>query len=276
VEPLRLRHLPLVGGGWVGFRYLPLVGGGWVGFRHLPLVTPPLVKGRMGGVSPKTNFKTDSRQIQEKLARVMQGSTVDTSQAAMTAHQQAEAAGHHGHPDHRLFGVYVFLFAESMIFLGLFAAYLTFRAVSDVWPPEGTPELELLLPTVNTIILVSSSFVMNRGNQAIRKNDVGGMRTWFLITALMGLVFLLGQGYEYFTNEFSLTDNLFTSTFYVLTGFHGLHVTFGLGLIGVVLLRSIKAGRYTSASHFGPEAAEIYWHFVDVVWIVLFTILYLL
>ncbi|MDC0831865.1 cytochrome B6 [Leptolyngbya valderiana BDU 20041] len=205
----------------------------------------------------------------------MQGSTVDTSQTAMAVSQHAEASGHGDHPDHRIFGVYVFLLAESMIFLGLFAAYLTFRAVADVWPPQGTPELELLLPTANTIILVSSSFVMNRGNQAIRQNDVAGMRKWFAITALMGAVFLLGQGYEYFTNEFSLTDNLFTSTFYVLTGFHGLHVTFGLGLIAVVLLRSLKSGRYTNESHFGPEAAELYWHFVDIVWIVLFTILYL-
>ncbi|MGC9504117.1 cytochrome c oxidase subunit 3 [Baaleninema sp.] len=206
----------------------------------------------------------------------MQGSTVDMSQTAMVTPQHAEASGHGDHPDYRIFGVYVFLFAESMIFLGLFAAYLTFRAVADVWPPQGTPELELLLPTVNTIILVSSSFVMNRGNRAIRQNDVSGMRKWFAITALMGAVFLLGQGYEYFTNEFSLTDNLFTSTFYVLTGFHGLHVTFGLALIGAVLVRSIDGDRYSSESHFGPEAAELYWHFVDIVWIVLFTILYLL
>ncbi|MCT7972677.1 cytochrome c oxidase subunit 3 [Laspinema olomoucense] len=206
----------------------------------------------------------------------MQG-TIDTSKAAIQAeHGAGTHGGHHGdHPDHRIFGIIIFLVAESMIFLGLFAAYLTFRAVSPEWPPEGTPEMELLLPGVNTIILISSSFVMNRGNAAIKKNDVNGLRFWFGLTALMGAVFLAGQLYEYFHTGFGLTDNIFTSTFYVLTGFHGLHVTFGLLLILAVLWKSLKAGHYSSASHFGPEAAEIYWHFVDVVWIVLFTILYL-
>ncbi len=206
----------------------------------------------------------------------MQG-TIDTSNVAIQAeHGAGTHAGHHGdHPDHRIFGLIIFLVAESMIFLGLFAAYLTFRSVSPAWPPEGTPEMELLLPGVNTIILISSSFVMNRGNAAIKKNDVKGLRFWFAITAVMGAVFLVGQLYEYFHTGFGLTDNIFTSTFYVLTGFHGLHVTFGLLLILAVLWQSLKAGHYSSKSHFGAEAAELYWHFVDVVWIVLFTILYL-
>ncbi|MBO0352097.1 heme-copper oxidase subunit III [Phormidium pseudopriestleyi FRX01] len=206
----------------------------------------------------------------------MQG-TIDTSNAAIQAeHGAGTHGGHHGdHPDHRIFGIIIFLVAESMIFLGLFAAYLTFRSVSPAWPPEGTPEMELLLPGINTIILISSSFVMNRGNAAIKKNDVKGLRFWFGATAVMGAVFLAGQLYEYFHTGFGLTDNIFTSTFYVLTGFHGLHVTFGLLLILAVLWQSLKAGHYSKESHFGPEAAEIYWHFVDVVWIVLFTILYL-
>jgi cytochrome c oxidase subunit 3 len=197
--------------------------------------------------------------------------TVDTTPPAIeTSH------AHGGHPDHRLFGMLVFLFAEAMIFLGLFAAYLTFRSVAEVWPPAGTPELELTLPGINTLILISSSFVMNRGNQAIKQNDVNGLRLWFTLTAILGALFLVGQGYEYYHNPFGLTDNLFTSTFYVLTGFHGLHVCFGLSLICVVLLRSRQPGRYSSASHFGVEATELYWHFVDIVWIVLFLILYLL
>ncbi|MGL5194516.1 MAG: cytochrome c oxidase subunit 3 [Chroococcales cyanobacterium] len=206
----------------------------------------------------------------------MQG-TIDTSNAAIQAeHGAGTHGGHHGdHPDHRIFGIIMFLVAESMIFLGLFAAYLTFRSVTPDWPPEGTPEMELLLPGVNTIILISSSFVMNRGNAAIKKNDVKGLRFWFGLTALMGAVFLAGQLYEYFHTGFGLADNIFTSTFYVLTGFHGLHVTFGLLLILAVLWKSLKAGHYSGESHFGPEAAELYWHFVDVVWIVLFTILYL-
>ena len=115
-----------------------------------------------------------------------------------------------------------------MIFLGLFSAFLLYRATVPVWPPAGTPELELLLPGVNSLILISSSFVMHRGQSAIKKNDVSGLRFCFGLTALMGIIFLAGQMYEYFHLEFGIRTNLFASCFYVLTGFHGLHVTFGL------------------------------------------------
>ncbi len=205
----------------------------------------------------------------------MQGSTVDSAKAALNYHG-AETAGHEAHPDHRIFGLIVFLGAESMIFLGLFMAYLTFRAVYPSWPPEGTPERELLLPGINTLILISSSFVIHQADVAIKKNNVGGLRKWFAFTALMGVVFLAGQLYEYHNLEFGLTTNLYASTFYVLTGFHGLHVFLGLGLILAVLWRAQQKGHYSSEHHFGVEAAELYWHFVDVVWIVLFLLLYIL
>ncbi|GAB4349276.1 MAG: heme-copper oxidase subunit III [Cyanophyceae cyanobacterium] len=205
----------------------------------------------------------------------MQGSTVNST-TAIGVEQGHGHGGHGAHPDHRLFGIFVFLVAEAMIFLGLFAAYLTFRAVAPEWPPAGTPKLELLLPGINTLILISSSFVVHRADEAIKKDDVKSMRLWFAITAAMGAVFLVGQLYEYFHLEFGLTDNLFASTFYVLTGFHGLHVAFGLMLMLAVLWRSRREGHYSSQSHFGIEAAELYWHFVDVIWIILFVLLYLL
>lgn len=175
-----------------------------------------------------------------------------------------------------MFGVVVFLIAESMIFLGLFTAFMIYRSILPSWPPEGTPELELLLPGINTAILIASSFVMHRGDTAIKKNDVSGLRFWYTLTAIMGAAFLAGQAYEYAHLGFGLTTNVFTSSFYVLTGFHGLHVTVGLLLILSVLWRSQKSDHYSSEEHFGPEAAELYWHFVDVVWIVLFTLVYLL
>jgi len=204
----------------------------------------------------------------------MQGSTVDESQTLNDT--QAEAAEEQEHPDLRMFGVVLFLVAESMIFLGLFSAYLIYASVMPQWPPEGTPELELLLPGGNSIILISSSFVMHRGQSAIKKNDVSGLQFWFGLTALMGAIFLGGQLYEYSNLEFGLTTNLFTSCFYVLTGFHGLHVTVGLLLILFVLQRSTRQGHYTSEQHFGVEASELYWHFVDVVWVILFGLVYLL
>jgi cytochrome c oxidase subunit 3 len=206
----------------------------------------------------------------------MQSSAIEESQLALGTHAEVAHGHHGGHPDYRLFGVVLFLVAESAIFLGLFSAYGIYRTTMTVWPPKGTPELELLLPTVNTIILVSSSFVMHFGQRAIKKNDVSGLQLWFGITALMGFIFLIGQGYEYTHTGFGLTTNLFTSCFYVLTGFHGLHVSFGLLLILGVLWRSRQKGHYSSSSHFGVEAAELYWHFVDVIWIILFVLVYLL
>jgi cytochrome c oxidase subunit III len=207
----------------------------------------------------------------------MQGSTIDTAQVELNHSEIAHTASHHHeHPDHRVFGLLVFLFSEGMLFLGLFAAYLTFRSVAPAWPPEGTPELELLLPGVNTAILVSSSFVIHQADAAIKRDDIKSVRWWFLATFVMGVIFLCGQLYEYNHLEFGLTTNLFASTFYVLTGFHGFHVFVGLTIIALVGLRSLKPGAFLGGKHYGIEAASIYWHFVDIIWIILFLLLYIL
>jgi cytochrome c oxidase subunit III len=209
----------------------------------------------------------------------MQASTTNLSNPTREDHFKAEEtpiAHEVEHHDYRLFGIFVFLLAEGMIFLGLFTAYLTFRAVAPGCSSPETPDLELLLPTVNTVILIASSFVIHQADKAIKNNNVKGLQTWFLVTAAMGAIFLCGQLYEYYHLEFGLKTNVFASTFYVLTGFHGLHVTFGLILIAAVWWRSLKKGHYSSEHHFGVEAAELYWHFVDVVWIVLFFLLYIL
>jgi cytochrome c oxidase subunit 3 len=209
----------------------------------------------------------------------MQGSSVNPSQAELNYSATTDSvAGHHSeHPDLRLFGFIVFLVSESMLFLGLFVAYFAFRVVTPTWPPAGTPELELILPGINTIILLSSSFVIHRADTAIKeKGDVKAARLWFLLTMAMGATFLAGQVYEYNHLGFGLTTNLFASTFYVLTGFHGLHVLVGLLLMSAVLWRSRRPGHYSTTRHFGIEATEVYWHFVDVIWIILFLILYIL
>ena len=207
----------------------------------------------------------------------MQGSTFDQTQALDPSEVHAPAAGHHSeHPDLRLFGFIVFLVSESMLFLGLFVAYFTFRAVAPSWPPVGTPDLEVLLPGINTIILLSSSFVIHNADVAVKKNNVAGFRIWFLLTMAMGITFLAGQLYEYNHLEFGLKTNLFSSTFYVLTGFHGLHVLVGILMMAAVLWRSRREGHYSDKSHFGIEAVEVYWHFVDVIWVLLFLILYIL
>lgn len=208
----------------------------------------------------------------------MQGSTIDKSQTILgttNPTEQVTVSQHEEHPDFRVFGLLVFLASESLMFGGLFAAYLIYRGAAGVWPPEGT-EVELFVPTINTIILVSSSFVIHQGDIAIKKNDVSRMRLWYVLTAIMGAVFLGGQLYEYLTLGYGLTTNVFANCFYLMTGFHGLHVTVGILLILGVLWRSRREGHYSSTKHIGVEMAEIYWHFVDIIWIVLFTLLYIL
>ena len=191
--------------------------------------------------------------------------------------EQEHSHGEHAeHPDHRMFGLATFLVADAMTFAGFFAAYLTFKAVNPL-PDGAIYELELPLPILNTVLLLVSSATFHRAGQAIRQDDHGRCRRWLLITAGLGLAFLVSQMVEYFTLPFGLTDNLYASTFFAATGFHGLHVTLGTLMILIVWWQARQPqGRVTAADHFPLEAAELYWHFVDGIWVILFVILYLL
>jgi cytochrome c oxidase subunit III len=187
----------------------------------------------------------------------------------------APPTDHAEHPDYRTLGLFTFLLSESLMFGALFAVYLIFRGESIKWPPEGT-EVELILPLINTIILVSSSFVIHLGDTAVKKNDIPGLQKWYGITALMGAIFLGGQVYEYLNLGYGLKTNVFANCFYLMTGFHGLHVFLGILLILGVIWRSRRDGHYSEHKHTGVEMAEIYWHFVDVIWIILFALIYIL
>ena len=190
-------------------------------------------------------------------------------------HHSSEHHGSDHHGDHRLFGLATFLVADGMTFAGFFAAYLTFRAVNPL-PAGASYELELLLPTINTLLLLVSSLTFHRAGAALRRSDAAGCQRWLLITAALGFSFLAGQMKEYFSLPFGLTDNLFASTFYAITGFHGLHVTLGGLMILIVWWQSRAGGRVNAGNPFPLEAAELYWHFVDGIWVVLYGILYLL
>ena len=193
-----------------------------------------------------------------------------------TKDQNHSHGEHAEHPDHRMFGLATFLVADAMTFAGFFAAYLTFKAVNPL-PDGAIYELELPLPILNTGLLLVSSATFHRAGQAIRQDDHGRCRRWLLITAGLGLAFLVSQMVEYFTLPFGLTDNLYASTFFAATGFHGLHVTLGTLMILIVWWQARQPqGRVTAADHFPLEAAELYWHFVDGIWVILFVILYLL
>ena len=180
------------------------------------------------------------------------------------------------HPDHRMFGLATFLVADAMTFAGFFAAYLTFKAVNPLMP-GAIYELELPLPTLNTILLLVSSATFHRAGVNLRKQQNERCRLWLMLTAILGLAFLASQMVEYFTLPFGLADNLYASTFYALTGFHGLHVTLGTLMILIVWWQCrTPSGRISANNHFPLEAAELYWHFVDGIWVILFVILYLI
>ncbi len=194
-----------------------------------------------------------------------------TEQSSTTEDLQQEE-----HADHRMFGLATFLVADGMTFAGFFAAYLTYKAVNPLLP-DAIYELELPLPTLNTILLLVSSATFHRAGKALNNNEAKLCQRWLLITASLGIAFLASQMVEYFTLPFGLTDNVYASTFYALTGFHGLHVTLGTIMILIVWWQSRSPnGRVTSKNTFPLEAAELYWHFVDGIWVILFIILYLL
>ena len=179
------------------------------------------------------------------------------------------------HEDFRMFGLIIFLIADGMTFAGFFAAYLTYKAVNPL-PDGAIYELELAIPTLNTILLLISSATFHKAGKALINRNNTNSQKWLLITSSLGIIFLVCQLYEYFHLPFGLTDNLFASTFYALTGFHGLHVTLGTLMILIISWQSrIDGGIVNYKNMFPLEAVELYWHFVDGIWVILFIILYL-
>jgi cytochrome c oxidase subunit III len=174
-----------------------------------------------------------------------------------------------------LLGVKLGILSEVMLFGALFAAYFVIRSESGGWPPHGQERPELILPGLNTLLLISSSVTMQWAVRAIRHGRVPTMRLGLRLTLLLGSIFIVIQAYEFATNGFGLDAGVFGSTFYTLTGFHGAHVLAGLGLIGVVATRA-RRGLVSAEHRTALEAASYYWHFVDAVWVVLFSSVYVL
>lgn len=206
----------------------------------------------------------------------------------MTTH--AATTDRHEHVDHMgfgeqdphqargnmLLGVRLGILSEVMLFGALFAAYFVIRGESPEWPPvAGLERPELLLPGLNTLLLVSSSGTMQLAVRAARGGDRSRILRWLGLTLLLGGIFIIVQGYEFATNGFGLDAGVFGSTFYILTGFHGAHVLAGLGLMAIVANRA-RLGLVSAEHHTAVEAASYYWHFVDAVWLFLFSTLYLL
>ncbi|MGJ3253860.1 MAG: cytochrome c oxidase subunit 3 [Elainellaceae cyanobacterium] len=172
-----------------------------------------------------------------------------------------------------MFGFIVFLLSETVIFLSFFVGYIVYKTSADPWLPAGFEGLEIREPLINTIVLVSSSFVIYVAERFLHKENLWGFRAFWLLTMAMGSFFLYGQAVEWMSLPFGFTSGLFGGTFYLLTGFHGLHVLTGVLLQGIMLGRSLIPGNY-EGGEFGVAATSIFWHFVDVIWIVLFLLIY--
>ena len=173
-------------------------------------------------------------------------------------------------------GTIVWLSSELMFFAALFAMYFSIRAAAPEMWEEHTKELNVPYATVFTVVLVLSSVTCQLGVFAAEKGDVFALRRWFTITFVMGLIFVLGQANEYRTlvgEGVKLNSDGYGSMFYLTTGFHGLHVTGGLIAFIVYMIRTTM-GRFTPAQATSAIVVSYYWHFVDVVWIALFAMIY--
>jgi cytochrome c oxidase subunit 3 len=173
-----------------------------------------------------------------------------------------------------MFGVTVFLLSESIVFLSFIFTYSALKATNAHWLPTGVkgPELSTFI-IINTVVLLSSSGVIQLAERSLKKEKLNRFRLLWLLTAIMGTYFLVGQGLEWSHNEFGLRGSVGGGAFYVLTGFHGLHVLVGVLLQLAMLSRSFVPDNYENG-HFGVNATTLFWHFVDAIWVILFTIIY--
>jgi cytochrome c oxidase subunit 3 len=204
-------------------------------------------------------------------------------EAASIAQSPGHDDHHHGPPEAnrssrvepQFLGMCLFIISEIMIFGAFFTAYFFIRVVQGAdWPAHGT-ELPVAVAGMNTAILVSSSFTLHWAETSIKTNNRFGLKAGILSTFLLGATFLFVQINEYVHIGFSPADHAQGSIFYGLTGLHGAHVFIGLLLLGMVTVRAFR-GHYTPEEHRGINVPGIYWHFVDVMWLVVYTTVYIL
>jgi cytochrome c oxidase subunit 3 len=187
-------------------------------------------------------------------------------------------------------GTIIWLSSELMFFAALFASYFTIRSVSPNLWAQNTELLNVPFAAANTTILVLSSLTCQLGVFAAERGQVGrsgtilnprnwGLREWFMLTYVMGAIFIAGQVTEYTSlvqEDTTISSSAYGSMFYLTTGFHGLHVTGGLIAFLLVLGRTYVAKRFTHEQAVSAIVVSYYWHFVDVVWIGLFATIYLI
>ena len=179
-------------------------------------------------------------------------------------------------PDKTKVGVGLFLFSEAWFFLTLLIAYAFFQSL-PANGPSAASSLNVMHTLVFSICLFLSSATIHLAVRSFRAGDRSGVSRWLALTVALGAIFLFGQTREYlglFAHGVTISTNLFGSTFFTLTDFHGLHVLLGLVALGA-LLGIAMSGRLGAIKPSGFESVAMYWHFVDAVWVVIFTVVYL-
>jgi cytochrome c oxidase subunit 3 len=175
-------------------------------------------------------------------------------------------------------GMWVFLVSEVMFFTALIGSYIILRWGTNAEWPEPRSVLAIPVTALNTFILICSSVSMVKAYAAATRDDQAGLKKWLLLTVLGGATFVSVQAFEYhhlIEKGFLPSSGLFGASFYTMTGFHGFHVTCGVLSMIWVTIRAFR-GKYAGGKFQGIETIGLYWHFVDLVWIILFTIVYLI
>ncbi|NOX29208.1 MAG: heme-copper oxidase subunit III [Actinobacteria bacterium] len=172
------------------------------------------------------------------------------------------------------FGVIVFLASDVMLFAAFFAAYFLLRSTNSPWPAEGA-EIDVSRALVFTIVLFSSSFSMIATDRAQERGDRRWMKRWLMLTILLGGAFLANQILEYTTLNFRADDSPYGSVYWGLTGLHTMHVTGGLILLSLLLIRTTRT-RHLNYVHPWAAGASLFWHLVDVLWLAVFTTIWII
>ena len=210
---------------------------------------------------------------------------IEVKTAHGAGHDIHDGDGHSAHPptstglNSRKMLMWLFLTSDCMFFGTLIATYMTYRtrSIELGTPPYPNEIFDIPYTSVSAFVLLMSSLTMVLALSAIQRGNHRGLRIWISATALLGAIFVGGQFFEFteFTHEgLGLTTNIFGSSFFVLTGFHGAHVTIGVAWLLSILVLSLRGGLPPEQA-LDVEIAGLYWHFVDIVWIVIFTLVYL-
>jgi cytochrome c oxidase subunit 3 len=205
----------------------------------------------------------------------MEAASVSAAVAHDDHHHGPPAAHRSSRVEPQMLGMMLFIISEVMVFGAFFTAYFFIRVVQgDAWPAKGT-ELPVAVAGINTAILLSSSLTLHWAQTSIKNGNRFGLRAGMLSTFLLGCTFLFIQINEYAHIGFAPHDHAQGSIFYGLTGLHGAHVFIGLTLLAMVTVRAFR-GHFSPEQHRGVEVPGIYWHFVDVMWVIVYTTIYVL